>query len=539
MLGNQVANDLNLINIESKIPSQLPWGKHEFTKQLLNPTSHAAIIKRRQLPLLAFRNDVQLQTSICAILQSLAPHIQTIEDCLKPKDSIHIQAFQQIFWDTSSIAARMNTISFVIQTIIAWKTIALPAMAILAPVLGIIVPYFLLHFLDKPTSPAAYLEQLKNILLKQIRIPTFLQSKGDHDRVGFILQSLFIGGTIAMFVSGLWNQVNMAKHIRSIWNMTKSHGDALYEMVGAAKSILYNIKTVSAKSNRMRIALHGLYTQGKTIYDVCTTSIFSNNVSTFGSVWNNPAPFLELKAWLGQVDAYVAIASISDICMCQIDVSSHIAIKDFIHPCVETCIPNSYTSSTHSLVTGPNRGGKSTFCKALALSIVCMQSWGFAWAKSMKSCTFDTITTSLETYGKLGHASTFEAEIQFAKGLLKLPNTHRKFIMMDEIFHSTNAYDGAHATKVFLSKLYEMKNCISVISTHYRELPSLFSKQATPYQMITHGPDDALQYTYRLGEGVSQSSSVMELLREYGLISYPDAAETLQNKHFMAHQKEE
>jgi DNA mismatch repair ATPase MutS len=140
----------------------------------------------------------------------------------------------------------------------------------------------------------------------------------------------------------------------------------------------------------------------------------------------------------------------------------------------------------------------------------------------MNSILFDHISTSLETYGKLGHASTFEAEIQFAKDLLHRDTNSRKFIVMDEIFHSTNAYDGLQASKVFLEKLYESENCISIISTHYRELPTLFSSNAGAYQLRAQIDDkNIIHYSYKLDQGISNVSSVMELLREHGLISEP------------------
>jgi DNA mismatch repair ATPase MutS len=156
--------------------------------------------------------------------------------------------------------------------------------------------------------------------------------------------------------------------------------------------------------------------------------------------------------------------------------------------------------------------------KSVALAVVTGQSWGFAWAKSMKFRPFATISTALEPCGKLGVASTFEAEIEFAKSVLAaaaLPH----FVMMDEIFHSTNATDGVAASQVFLRQLYEKKQTISIVSTHYRELTQMFAKETQQLQLVaTEDVNGKLVYSYMIAPGVSTKSSVMEILAERGLL---------------------
>jgi DNA mismatch repair ATPase MutS len=115
-------------------------------------------------------------------------------------------------------------------------------------------------------------------------------------------------------------------------------------------------------------------------------------------------------------------------------------------------------------------------------------------------------------------ASTFEAEIEFAKSVLAskaLPH----FVMMDEIFHSTNATDGVAASQVFLKQLYKQKNVVSIISTHYRELTDMFTKETQQLQLIAdEDKNGKLLYSYMIGPGVSTKSSVMEILAERGLL---------------------
>jgi DNA mismatch repair ATPase MutS len=173
------------------------------------------------------------------------------------------------------------------------------------------------------------------------------------------------------------------------------------------------------------------------------------------------------------------------------------------------------------LLTGPNRGGKSTYCKAIGLAIVTAQTWGFAYAESMTWSPFATVLTALEPCGKLGHCSTFEAEIEFAKNVLRSTETPA-FVMMDEIFHSTNAHDGVAASKVFLSQLYEKPDTISIVSTHYAELTTIYKGRVSAQQLVATESDGVLTYTYKVAPGVSSLSSVMEILEERGLLIRKD-----------------
>jgi DNA mismatch repair ATPase MutS len=92
------------------------------------------------------------------------------------------------------------------------------------------------------------------------------------------------------------------------------------------------------------------------------------------------------------------------------------------------------------------------------------------------------------------------------------------FVMMDEIFHSTNAHDGVEASRVFLNRLYARPNTISLISTHYRALADEYKETVSLLQAHTVSTSTGLHYTYKIIPGISTASSVMEILQERGLL---------------------
>jgi DNA mismatch repair ATPase MutS len=186
---------------------------------------------------------------------------------------------------------------------------------------------------------------------------------------------------------------------------------------------------------------------------------------------------------------------------------------------------------SHVLLTGPNRGGKSTLIKSIGTAVLMAQTVGVVFARSATLPIFQNIITALAPQDVIGKMSLFEAEIEFAKEVIALLATTKgpTFLMMDEIFHGTNAHDGVEASQVFLDRLYAtQKSVFSIVSTHYMDLPARYgslSKDSTEAKTqnlcmdasVDPKDPDRLVYTYRVTEGVNKYSSVKEILQERGL----------------------
>ena len=509
-----MASDLHLESIHNFLPLQTTWGRDRFSEQLHNCVSDTKEIKLRQLPLLSIRTATEVRTTIRTAIATVKTDI--IDDCLSNTDTRVSESIGQILWGPTSVGAFLNTSPTVLNMLCLWKTILLPGFAILMPLIAIVVPFFVLRYFRpaQEIDVGAYITHLRTVLLQQITIPSVLRPRNADDRIGAFLESLFIGMTLVMFISSLWTQITASLHLRTIWFDLEARGKAIHDMVTCGAKVLNALKSMSIKQQR---AVRHLIDEGQLVMDDCKNFIDLDSVATFGSVWNNKDGLTRLKSWIGLVDVYCSISELSTVCFPKCTKNTMIRLNGVIHPEVSTCVPNNMLTTGHVMLTGPNRGGKSTFCKALALSIVTAQSWGFAWANSMTFSPFAKISTALEPCGKLGVASTFEAEIEFAKTVLAAEGIPQ-FIMMDEIFHSTNATDGVAASQVFLTQLYEKPETVSIISTHYRELTELFAGKTQQLQLVTNDGDDGkLAYTYKVDAGVSTKSSVLEILAERGL----------------------
>lgn len=530
MLGSYATSDLELDTIASHVGCITSWGTTQFTKGLQSCSDSIRDLKRKQLPLFAFRAATpETRNAIKQELKTLKPAI--IDELSEAQDSRISESVSQLLWKPDSFGAILNTSSLALNTIVTWKTLVLPGFAILMPLIAVIVPYVFLKFTQSSINSADYLQRVRGVLLQQITIPSPLRSRGADDRLGFFLESLFIGLTLAMFISSLWNQITTSLHQRTIWFDCAERGREILVTIQAAQRMLESMKRMHVKHQR---ALRHVLNTGEGALEKCAHVLAYDDIAAFGALWNDPTMLNPLKMWIGHVDVILSIAELPRACFPKMTTTKMLEIQGVRHPAIESCISNNFLPSSHVLLTGPNRGGKSTYCKAVGLAIVTAQSWGFAWADSMQFSPFSAIHTALETHGILGNYSTFEAEIEFAKTVLSAARgTMQKplFVMMDEIFHSTNASDGVAASKVFMQQLYAESSVISMISTHYKELADTFHNIAVPMQLLSEEESDGrLHYSYKVVPGISTKSSVMEILIERGLVSGV-SAENDANKH--------
>jgi DNA mismatch repair protein MutS len=179
-------------------------------------------------------------------------------------------------------------------------------------------------------------------------------------------------------------------------------------------------------------------------------------------------------------------------------------------------------SSHHAILTGPNRGGKSSVLRSTLLVVVLGQTFGMAFADHVELKPFDWMATGLRLEDRPGSMSMFESEVDFAIQILQrakhVPDKVG-FVLFDELFHSTNPPDGARTAELFLKQLWNQRNVASFISTHVFDLanqsPKTIQKLCVP---AVQKEDGSLHFTYTLQEGICEVSSVDEILREKGLL---------------------
>lgn len=387
------------------------------------------------------------------------------------------------------------------------------------PIFIFIAPLFLYAFvLKKPISFSEYFGFLSTALKKAM--PGVLGKPRFTGRGGFLEsgeQMAHIGVSAAVFIGSIWSQVSSALAMRSIVSDMRRRAASLLRL----RDALVDIERVRGCAPRSRFAWGG------------------GSMQVFGHAWNSPNHVQELLAEVAEVDAALSVALAKRICF--VTYSDHVAAERLWHPGVPATerVYNSMalggSARAHALLTGPNRGGKSTLLKSLGAAVLMGQTLGIAFARRFQQPVFSTITTALAPTDIIGEKSLFESEIEFAMRVRDRADARAgpMFLMMDEIFHGTNAHDGVEAAQVFLDALYARPaadGIFSVVSTHYMDLPARYGKDRTQNLCMEASVDpadsDRLVYTYRLCEGVNRFSSVREILRERGLLAEKTSGST-------------
>jgi DNA mismatch repair protein MutS len=193
---------------------------------------------------------------------------------------------------------------------------------------------------------------------------------------------------------------------------------------------------------------------------------------------------------LAEVDVLAALAFIAQnrgYCRPQFQGDSdELEIIEGRHPVLEQLeltgsndrfVPNDlYLNSTsHSilLITGPNMGGKSTYLRQTALTVLIAQMGGFVPARSARLPVIDRVFTRIGASDNLARGrSTFMVEMTETAAILNTA-TPRSLILLDEIGRGTATYDGLAIAWAVIEYIHSTSRARTLFATHYHELTEL------------------------------------------------------------------
>ena len=174
------------------------------------------------------------------------------------------------------------------------------------------------------------------------------------------------------------------------------------------------------------------------------------------------------------------------------------------------------SEQTHVLLTGPNRGGKSTVLRSILRSVLLAHTYGVVIGDGCEISYINWIKSNLRIEDLPGSESLFEREVSFAANTLRIKGTG--LILIDELFHSTNPNDSIKASQIYLNQLWSKNRIFSIISTHIFELveqsPESVKKLCCPAEELEDG---TIIYKYGLNDGICKISSVNDILKEKSL----------------------
>jgi len=399
-----------------------------------------------------------------------------------------------------------HTFNFLPGVLSLWAILrmyVLPGLSLLIPILTLIAPYVILHTVfHVPITFTNYMT-----ILHSMMSGTFdaLDEHALNESQGFTIAAIFKQVAVALvtILQGIIQPYWSYQHLQSIDTIIQGHG-----------ALLLNFRDTYEELSQL------LESHGFTMIRCPLPAMETTRDATARAILESAYFKLALR-YVGSVEVAVCLAHHPDICPVRW-VSSPTPVfrcKDAFDFHVDTAVATRLSVDLsvrrHALLTGPNKGGKSTVLRALSVNALLAHTYGCAIG-SMTLTPFSHLYVCLKPDDLPGTASRFEREIQFTASTLQ--HRTRVLVLIDELYHSTNPPDALRSCHLYSQSLWNRPNMVSVISTHLFEwveqAPSTIQRLCCP---ATMGEDGGVTFLYTLEEGVCKVSSVDTLLRRNGL----------------------
>ncbi len=192
---------------------------------------------------------------------------------------------------------------------------------------------------------------------------------------------------------------------------------------------------------------------------------------------------------LSEIDVYVSLAFAAqknNFTCPEMNNLADLSIEALRHPVVERNLegewytPNDVFMNQEShnflIITGPNMGGKSTYCRSIAIAAILAQTGSFVPAKYAKLPVFDRIFARIGASDDLTTGqSTFMVEMNEVSNIINNA-TSQSLIILDEVGRGTSTYDGLSLAWALTEYLSQKVRGKTLFATHYHELTELENK---------------------------------------------------------------
>uniref|UniRef100_A0A6C0KP09 DNA mismatch repair proteins mutS family domain-containing protein n=1 Tax=viral metagenome TaxID=1070528 RepID=A0A6C0KP09_9ZZZZ len=464
-------------------------------------------------------------------LQKLQAHVKDLEPLLRPSTNIEKEGYEQICFQGSPWS-QLNFLPFILMFLSFYKSFIVPAFSVCLPFISILLPYIFLHTfyniripfkeymgllwrmwngsLQMPKSPEEFLNAHAAAAVPLAQPPAALQIKS-------LLQNAWTLFTIAQ---AIWHPVQQARHFMKLDTDCLKLGESIVGVKGCAAELWDQWKGWLPPWLGSWISL-------------CP----DDGRQAFAFVLESPFWLRHTFRAIGRFEILLHLAMRDDVVPAQFVRSDEpiLMIKDFGDPSIP--IQKRVVSSvklgisgsgrargigsigrgSHAIITGPNRGGKSSFLRGVLMNVVVAHSFGAVFAAAGQMTPFTWIADGMRLDDTPGEQSMFEREVAFGSAVLKKKGG-AGLVLYDELFHSTNPPDAKRTSELFCDRLWKKKNCLSLVSTHVYSLAKEAPANIQRLCMGTWKQGDKYTFSYTVQKGICEVSSVDLLLKQFHLL---------------------
>jgi len=513
-------------------------GRTYLTNVLNNPSKDIAHFKELQGIYKKILTNKQLLAELKEDFLDLKKNEKAILWCLKKKTNEEETILKYVYFQNRFLK-NLNKNETILTYYNYFKIIFTPLYGLLSPVLFFIIPYiylrmftgFNIKFLD-------YLKLFRMAMFGNFNLMSMGMRGGGGGGGGGAIGNLKVAFTryISLFLSfiiyiqNVLNNIDTSKRTHEIINEIHIKLNKVADYTQKAYSIIKKTKFIFDYSDEdCRHCIPELY---NTLFKHPPSYISNKGLilTTYYNL-NNHILLKTLLKHMAKIDYYLSCCLLiedNNYSYAKYITSENpiLTIDNLWHPSINNCVMNSLKlgqdNNNNIIITGPNAGGKSTFIKAIVINIILSQTLGIAPCSSISFTPYSLVNTYLNIPDCKGKESLFEAEMNRALEHINLLNnlnrTDFSFLIMDEIFSSTNPEEGMSGGYAICEKLGSYKNSNTLITTHFNKLTKLEKTSTfTPYRMpITRDKRNEIMFTYKLEHGVSEQFIALELLKNKG-----------------------
>lgn len=481
-----------------------------LNKQLSNWTSEPNKLEILSKRFKRFKDEIKQNPTFFKECQECFKEISNCEKqinkLITPSSELEKESYNEILF-FRPILQPLNFVPFVLTFWSIIRVYILPGISFIVPFLTLIAPYLILKFaFGLPITFNRYINILQTMLSGNIgnilnTSPTTADTPLNISPVNFIKQ---FGVIIVTFIQGIIQPYWSYKHLKSIDSIIQENG----KIIMGFKKIYNRLQNILEK--------HGF------TFFKCPIPELINERDATARVMLESSYFKLALKYIGQLEVIMALANqqnVHSVLWAKSRKPILIAKNTFdyqVNSNQRKEISVNLSKNNHGLLTGPNKGGKSTVLRALSISVLLAHTYG---------CTLGQYT--MTPYSKMfvclkpddlpGSKSRFEREIEFTANTLKYKEPI--LVLIDELYHSTNPPDALRSCEIYCNQLWNKLNTTSIISTHLFELVEnadiRIQRMCCPASIDDKGD---IHFEYTLKSGICKVSSVDELLKKNGLL---------------------
>jgi DNA mismatch repair ATPase MutS len=158
-------------------------------------------------------------------------------------------------------------------------------------------------------------------------------------------------------------------------------------------------------------------------------------------------------------------------------------------------------------LTGANMAGKSTFIRAVGISLFLAHLGMGVPAESMKVSLFEGILTNINVKDNVikGESFFYNEVMRIKNTILKVSDKRRWLVLIDELFKGTNIQDAMKCSTAVIKGLVKIRKSLFILSTHLYEIgEELKGQENIEFKYFqTEVVGDELKFNYKILDGIS------------------------------------